>query len=155
MRPLQLLLTLLALTGVPPRPVRAQSAEPIAVVVNPTNPISDIAVEDVRHLYLGVRTAFPNGQPVLLFEATPIARRFYAAALGMDLAEIKRYWIGMVFAGDPAVPPLPVKTLGEVKRRVARHPGAVSFLPAAFADRSVKVLRIHGALPSDHDYPLR
>jgi hypothetical protein len=31
----------------------------------------------------------------------------------------------------------------------------VSFLPAALADTSVKILRIHGALPGDRDYPLR
>lgn len=125
------------------------------MVVNPANPISDIAVEDVRHLYLGVRTVFPNGQPVLLFEATPIAGRFYAAALDMDPAQVKRYWIGMVFQGDPAVPPLRVEDLKEVKRRVARHPGAVSFLPTALADSSVKILRIHGTLPGERDYPLR
>lgn len=155
MRPLPFLLTLLALRGEPSGALRAQLPEPIAVVVNPANPLVGIAVEDVRHLYLGVRTAFPNGQPVLVFEAAPIAEQFYAAALGMDPDEVKRHWIGMVFSGDPAVPPLRVENLREVKRRVARHPGGVSFIPASLADASVKVLRIHGALPGDPDYPLR
>jgi hypothetical protein len=154
-RSLPLLFLLLALEGITSGALGAQRPDPIAVVVNPANPLSDIAVEDVRHLYLGVRTAFPNGQPVLLFEASPVAKQFYAAALGMDPAQVKRHWIGMVFSGDPAVPPLRVETLREVKRRVARYPGAVSFLPAALADTSVKILRIHGALPGDRDYPLR
>jgi hypothetical protein len=128
---------------------------PIAIIVHRENPVSDIAVEDVRHLYLGVRIAFPNGQPVLLLESTALRERFYHAALGMTVDEVRRYWIGLLFAGDPAAPPQQVADDVTLKLLVRRHRGAVAYIRASHADTTVKVLQIHGASPGDPDYPVR
>ncbi len=128
---------------------------PIAIVVNRDNPVSDIAVEDIRHLYLGVRTAFPNGQPVLLLESKGLRERFYRSALGMTVDEFNRYWIGLVFTGDPAAPPQQVASDKTLKLLVGRHRGAVAYISASQADSTVKVLQIHGAQPGDPDYPVQ
>jgi hypothetical protein len=136
-------------------PIRVQGPAPIAVIVNPDNPVSDVAVEDLRHLYLGVRTAFPNGEPVLLLESPTVRERFYTAALEMSGEAVKRYWIGMVFSGEPAVPPKEVANLQELRRLVGSQRGAVAFIEAAKTDATVKVLKIHGALPGDPGYPLQ
>jgi hypothetical protein len=136
------------------RPVRAQAPTPIAIIVHQGNPVSDVAVEDLRHLYLGVRTAFPGGDPVLLLESPTVRERFYTAALEMTEEGIKRDGIGMAFSGEPAVPPKEVADVRELRRLVRSHRGAVAFIDARKADAMVKVLKIHGALPGDPGYTL-
>jgi len=136
-------------------PAGAQGTGPIAVIVNRHNPEDGLAVEDLRHLYLGIRTAFPNGAPVLLLALPRVSQRFYASALRMSPDEVKRYWIGLVFSGDSAVPPKEIADVVELKRLVARHPGAVGFIPAREADSTVQVVDIEGKRPDDPGYPLR
>jgi hypothetical protein len=136
-------------------PARAQSSGPIAVIINRHNPEDGLAVEDLRHLYLGVRTAFPNGAPVVLLALPKLSARFYASALQMSPDEVTRYWIGLVFSGDSAVPPKEIANVIQLKRLVARHPGAVAFIPASDADTTVRVVDIEGKHPDDPGYPLR
>ncbi len=136
-------------------PARAQTTGPIAVIINRHNPEDGLAVEDLRHLYLGVRTAFPNGAPVLLLALPKLTPRFYASALQMSPDEVNRYWIGLVFSGDSAVPPKEIASVITLKRLVARHPGAVGFIPATDADTTVRVDDIEGKRPDDPGYPLR
>jgi len=136
-------------------PARAQATGPIAVIINRQNPEDGLAVEDLRHLYLGVRTAFPNGAPVVLLALPKLSARFYASALRMSPDEVKRYWIGLVFSGDSAVPPKEIANAIQLKRLVARHPGAVGFIPASEADTTVRVVDIEGKRPDDPGYPLR
>lgn len=138
-----------------PGATQAQAPGPIAVILNPHNLEAGLAREDLRHLYLGVRTAFPNRSPVLLLALPGISERFYATALDMSRDEVKRYWIGLVFSGDSAVPPKEVADVAELKRLVAKHPGAVGFIPARDADSTVRVVDIEGKRPNDSGYPLR
>jgi hypothetical protein len=135
--------------------VRAQASMPIAVIINRHNPETGLAVEDLRHLYLGVRTAFPNRAPVLLLALPRISQRFYSTALQMSPDEVKRYWIGLVFSGDSAVPPKEIADVAELKRLVARHAGAVGFIPAGDADSTIRVVDIEGKRPDDPGYALR
>lgn len=136
-------------------PAQAQTSGPIAVIINRHNPEDGLAVEDLRHLYLGVRTAFPNGAPVVLLALPKLSARFYASALHMSPDEVTRYWIGQVFSGDSAVPPKEIANVIQLKRLVARHPGAVAFIPASDADTTVRVVDIEGKHPDDPGYPLR
>jgi hypothetical protein len=136
-------------------PARAQTTGPIAVIINRHNPEDGLAVEDLRHLYLGVRTAFPNGAPVLLLALPKLSPRFYASALQMSPDEVRRYWIGLVFSGDSAVPPKEIANVIQLKRLVARHPGAVAFILARDADTTVRVVDIEGKRPDEPGYPLR
>jgi hypothetical protein len=145
----------LLVTLLTPIALRAQTTGPIAVIINRHNPEVGLAVEDLRHLYLGVRTAFPNRAPVLLLALPRLSERFYASALGMRPDEVKRYWIGLLFSGDSAVPPKEIAGVVELKRLVARHAGAVGFIPAQDADTTVRVVDIEGLRPDDPAYPLR
>lgn len=146
-------LTLLG-PGIPSR-CQAQAAEPIAVILNRRNPEDGLAVEDLRHLYLGVRTRFPSRAPVLLLALPRLAPRFYTTALDMTEPQLRRYWIGLVFSGDSAVPPKEVSSAAELKRLVAKYPGAVGFIPLGEVDSSVKAVTIDGLRPGDPRYALR
>lgn len=147
---------LLALTGATlcvwfPSVAQAQ----IAVVVNSSNPLRNLSVEELRRLYLGRTTTFRQNQPVILLEQAELRQAFYQAVLGMSEARVKRHWIGIVFSGETATPPKAIAAADELKHTVAQNPGAIGFLEAGTADRSVRVLTINGLHPSDAGYPLR
>jgi CheY-like chemotaxis protein/HPt (histidine-containing phosphotransfer) domain-containing protein len=59
-----------------PRPAGAQARGPIAVILNPSNPENGLATEDLRCLYLGVRTAFPKSGAGAPHRAPGPARAF-------------------------------------------------------------------------------
>ncbi|HYX83221.1 MAG TPA: hypothetical protein VE714_12555, partial [Gemmatimonadales bacterium] len=67
---------------------------------------------------------------------------------------VHRHWIGLVFRGEDAIPPQPMRDADAVKRFVADHPGAIGFVDLKAADASVRVLTIGGYAPGDPNYPL-
>jgi hypothetical protein len=136
---------------VPLRAVRAQ----VAVVVNRSNSLSNVSLEDLRRLYLGAATSFPNKETVILLESPKSRASFYHAALGMSEDRVKRHWIGMVFKGASAVPPKEIASPEELRHFVAEHAGAIAFIDASTMDVSVKLLIVDGHQPGDPTYPLR
>jgi ABC-type phosphate transport system substrate-binding protein len=127
----------------------------IVVVVNPSNPLRDLSLEELRRLYLGRTTTFRQNLPVILLEQAELRKAFYPAALGMNEGRIKRHWIGVVFSGESAIPPKTISGSDALKHLVAQTPGAIGFLDFPAADRSVRVLTINGLRPVDASYPLR
>ena len=139
--------------GFSPGASRAQ--EPIAVVVNASNPISSMTVEGLRRLYLGQSAALPNREPVILLETALLRERFYGQALGMRVDQFKRHWISVLFAGEAFVPPRDPGSVDDLMQFVASHPGAIAFVALNRVASSVKVIAIEGARPGAPNYPLR
>lgn len=137
-------------------PVRSGLAqEPIAVVVQPGNPLTTISLDELRRFYLGTSTAMPNKEPVVLVESAEARARFYATVLRMNPDRVKRHWIGAVFSGESGTPPREVSPPADLLQFVAGHPGAIAFVRAAAVDRSVKILTVDGHRPGDPNYPIR
>jgi hypothetical protein len=130
-------------------------ATPIAVIVNRTNAVSDIRLEDLRRYYLGSNHAFPDGSSVVLLEFPPARRAFYRSLLHMSELAVTRHWIGVVFRGEEANPLRGIDGAEALKRTVAEIPGALGFINAAAVDTTVKVVTVDGRHPQDSGYPLR
>jgi ABC-type phosphate transport system substrate-binding protein len=139
------------LTPLLPRDGLAQ----IVVVVNPSNPVKNVTLEELRRLYLGRTTTFSRNLPVSLMEQAVVSDAFYEAALGMNEARVRRHWIGIVFSGETAKPPRSFAAADDLKRAVAENPGAIAFIDLAETDPGMKVLTINGRHPDDDRYPLR
>ncbi len=84
--------------------VAAQSRGPLAVIVHPSNPVSDLSLDDLRRLYLGTTAVFPNKARVVLVVSADDRLRFYQEALRMSEDRFNRHWIARVFAGEPGSP---------------------------------------------------
>ncbi len=52
--------------AVKPAAIPPQDAEPLAIVVNRSNPMSEISLADLRKLYRGQRSRWSNGRRVTL-----------------------------------------------------------------------------------------
>ena len=147
---------LLPLLAALPRPAHAQEAEPIAIVVNRNNPLSEISLADLRRLFRGQRSRWMNGRRVTLVMRDPgaperdaILRSLY----GLDEMEYRRAYMRAVVSGEAEAP----KTLASnngVLRFVYNVPGAIGYVRARDVDESVKTLRVDGRLPGEPGYRL-
>ena len=148
---------LLALFGTSPRPARAQDAEPLAIVVNRSNPLSEISLADLRRLFRGQRSRWSNGRRVTLVMRDPGAPEREAilrSLYGLDEDESRRTYLQAVFAGVASDGPKTLASTNGVLRFVYNVPGAIGYVRARDAGQSVKTLRVDGRLPGERGYRL-
>jgi ABC-type phosphate transport system substrate-binding protein len=82
--------------------ISVQAAEPIAVVVNKANPISELSRSELIDLFMGKYVAFPNDVkaiPVELNGDHKIKIEFYQNLVGMPLSRVNAYWSRLRFTG--------------------------------------------------------
>lgn len=127
----------------------------IAVVVNDSNSTSDLTMDQLKRIYLGKTTAFPDGKTVVLMEHGSLNEEFYKTVLDMTLLKVRKHWMKIVFSGVYATPPTEYKDSDEIKRLVCKNKEAICFVRLTDADDCMKVLTIDGKNPEDKDYPLR
>ena len=147
------LLAALALLGAP---VASPGAEAqTAIIVNRSNALSDLKLDETRRYFLARVTELPNGEKLTIAELVPMRTSFYKKLLGVAPNEVKRRWLQMVFVGRTQLMPAELGDADAVKKFVAEHPGAIGFIPVGETDQTIKVLRIDGKLPSDAGYPIK
>jgi ABC-type phosphate transport system substrate-binding protein len=150
--------------GVRPTPLqpsvnrRTPSMEGLAIVVDPSNPASNISMGELREIFLGNRHWWAHDRRIKTIgmdtgtaERETILKKVYK----MNDRDLGRYFFFEIYRGAPVTPPHALQNAAQVKRFVANNPGAIGYLRASDVDSSVKVLRINGLLPGDDGYPLR
>jgi len=145
--------------ALPPAPAAASGSEQsLAIIVNQSNPVENFSFADLRKIFLGERSHWPNGRRITLVMMDPvqperkvILREIY----GMNEKDLSNHFIQGVFTGTVMVSPKTLATPSEVLKFVFNVPGAIGYLRAADVDGSVKVLRVDGRLPEDKDYKFR
>lgn len=148
---------LLAVVGATPRAVGAQDTEPLAIVVNRNNPISEISLADLRRVFRGQRTRWSNGRRVTLVmrnAGTAERNAILHSVYGLDETEYRRTYMQAVFSGQTADAPKTLTSTNGVLRFVYNVPGAIGYVRARDVDANVKALRVDGRLPGDAGYGL-
>ena len=159
MPPLRLALgaLLLSLLGLAPRAGHAQDAEPLAIVVNRNNPLTEISLADLRRVFRGQRSRWTNGRRVTLVmrdPGTPERDAILRSVYGLDEAEYRRSFLQAVFSGQTSDAPKTLASSNGVVRFVYNVPGAIGYVRARDVDASVKTLRVEGRLPGEPGYRL-
>jgi len=136
----------------------AGADQTIAIIVNQSNPVDNCSFEELRKIFLGAKSHWPNGRRITLVLSDPslperkvVLRDIY----GMSEKNLNTHFIQGVFSGSILAAP---KTLGnatEVRKFVFNVPGAIGYVRGSELDSSVKTLRLDGQLPEDKDYRLR
>lgn len=137
---------------------RTADAVRLVVVVSASQPITNISSSDVRAIYLGQNTRWPNHRPILpiLVPLDSLAgRMFLRRFVGMADVDYAQHWIGVVFRGEASSPPLITAAGEQAARFVAAHPEAIALLATMPAEKNVRVLTVDGKPPDAADYPLR
>jgi ABC-type phosphate transport system substrate-binding protein len=143
--------------ALPPLPA-AGPADSLAIIVNQTNPVENFSLPELRKIFLGERSHWPNGRRITLVmmdPAQPERKVILREVYGMNEKDLNSHFIQGVFTGAVFVSPKTLATPSDVLKFVFNVPGAIGYLRAADVDNSVKVLRVDGHLPDDKDYKLR
>ena len=151
------LICVLPLHGSPASAQTARGAD-IAVVVNPDTPVTDLSLAEVRKVLLGERQYWGSKLPVVLLIRAPVARErdvVLRVIYQMSEAQYKQYWIAKIFRAETASAPKIVYSNDMQYELVTAIPGAIAFMDSHNVRPGLKVLRVDGHLPGDHDYPLR
>jgi ABC-type phosphate transport system substrate-binding protein len=143
--------------AVKPGAARTEDTEPLAIVVNRSNPLSEISLADLRRLYRGQRSRWSNGRRVTLVmrdPGTPEREAILQTLYGVDEDEYRRAFLQSVFTGEATGAPRVLASPNGVLRFVFNVPGAIGYVRASEVDASVKTLRVDGYLPGEAGYRL-
>ncbi|HYL15235.1 MAG TPA: hypothetical protein VEV41_19510 [Terriglobales bacterium] len=133
------------------------SEEGLAIIVNQSNPVENLSSAELRKIFLGEKSHWPNGRRITLVMMDPgperktVLREIYR----MNESDFNNHFIHGLFTGEVFVSPKTLATPVDVRKFVFNVPGAIGYVRAADVDPSVKAVRIDGRLPDDKEYKLR
>lgn len=146
-------------SGVAPTPPdQITPTEPLVIVVNHSNPINELSFEELRKIFLGNRSHWPNGRRITLVmrePGEPERKTVLRDVCGMNEDQFKNHFVHGLFTGEILVSPKILASPIGVRKFVFNVPGAIGYLRGADVDDSVKVVRIDELLPDDKGYKLR
>src|SRR6201984_1235195 len=132
--------------------------EALAIIVNQSNPVDNCSFEELRKIFLGEKSHWPNGRRITIVMLDPqqperklVLREIY----GMTEKDLNNHFIQGVFTGSVLASPKTLSSAAEVRKFVFNVPGAIGYVRGTDVDASVKTLRVDGRLPEDKDYRLR
>jgi ABC-type phosphate transport system substrate-binding protein len=131
--------------------------ESLAIIVNQSNPVSDLSLSELRAVFLGERRHWPNGRRITLVMMEPGQPERDAVLreiCKMGESDLRRRLLQGLLTGDILVSPKTLATPVGVRKFVFNVPGAIGYLRPADVDASVKVLRVDGHLPGEAEYQL-
>jgi ABC-type phosphate transport system substrate-binding protein len=146
------------LAGSPPALPVGGGDQSLAIIVNQSNPVENCSFEELRKIFLGERSHWPNGRRitlVMLDPAQPERKVVLREIYGMTEKDLNNHFIQGVFTGNVLASPKTLSSAAEVRKFVFNVPGAIGYVRGTDVDASVKTLRIDGRLPDDKDYRLR
>ncbi len=166
--PILIVLTLAALlpadvVRAPALPSESSSAEqsplsePLAIVVNRSNPVENISLTELRRIFLGDRSYWTNGRRITLVmrgPGEPERKTILRDVCGMNEDQLKTHVLRGLFTGEILVSPKILATPAGVRRFLFNVPGAIGYLRLSDVDDSVKIVRIDELLPGDKGYKL-
>jgi phosphate transport system substrate-binding protein len=140
---------------------RVQAARPkegLAIVVNRDNPVENVSTAELRTIFLGERSHWPNGRRITLVMMEPGQPERNAVlqdVCRLSESDLRRRYLQGLLTGEVLVSPKTLASPVGVRKFVFNVPGAIGYLRPEDVDDSVKVIRIDGHLPGDLEYPLK
>jgi len=136
----------------------APAKQGLVIIVNRENPIENLSMTELRTLFLGERSHWPNGRRITLVmmePGQPERETLLRNVCRMSESDLRRRYLQGLLTGEVLVSPKTLSSPAGVRKFVFNVPGAIGYLRSEDVDDSVKVLRIDGHLPGDAEYPLK
>jgi len=130
----------------------------LAIVVNQSNPVDNLTMQELRTVFLGERSHWSNGRRITLVmmePGQPERRAMLREIYRMNESDFSRHFLQGLFTGEVFVSPKTLATPVGVRKFVFNVPGAIGYVRTSDVDDTVKVIRVDGHLPGDKDYGLR
>jgi ABC-type phosphate transport system substrate-binding protein len=119
-----------------------QACAEIAVIVNLSQPVPSLSLEEVSKIYLNKAQSFPNGNkavPIAQPTETRIAQQFNEKVLNKTGQQLDAYWARQIFSGA-ARPPKVVGDDTIIKNMVSQNPNIIGYINASSVDSTVKTV---------------
>lgn len=129
----------------------------VAIVVNKANKVEAISAKDLKQIFAGEKTRWPDGTGILTLavsSAVPEHKNAVQFLFGMNEAEYQRYCIHANFVGEAQKIPRDTGNSSAVVSLVAVIPGAIGFVDAGAATPAVRILKVNGLAPGETGYPI-
>lgn len=142
----------------PPQVLSSAQSEPLAIVVNQSNPVDNVSFNELRRIFLGNRSHWANGRRItLVMRETnePERRTILRDVCEMSEDQLKNHYLHGLFTGEILVSPKTLATSMGVRKFIFNVPGAIGYLRKSEVDSTVKIVRIDGLDPEDKGYRLR
>lgn len=130
---------------VSPKP---EGSTPLVFVVNRKNPVQTLSLADLRKMFLGERSHWPNGDRVTVVMRQPKEPERDAVirlVCKLDDRDYTRMMLRAVFTGELRSAPKLLDSPGGVVRFVFNVPGAIGYVKASEVDDSVKAVQLSNA----------
>ena len=144
--------------GVSPPVPTSPADQNLAIIVNQTNTVDDLTLKELRTVFLGARSHWPNGRRITLVmmdPGEPERRAVLRDICRMNETEFSRHFLQGLFTGEVFVSPKTLSSPTGVRKFVFNVPGAIGYVRASDVDGTVKVIRVNGHGVDDPEYPLR
>lgn len=133
-------------------------SEPLAIVVNRSNPVDNLSYAELRTIFLGGRGYWSNGRRITLVmrePGEPERKTILRDICGMNEDQFKTNFLRGLYSGEILVSPKILDTPYGVRKFIFNVPGAIGYLRVSDVDATVKVVRLNESLPEDKGYRLR
>lgn len=140
-----------------PRP-RTDPHQALAIIVNRSNSVENLSSTELRKIFLGERSRWPNGHRIVvtMMESGNLERQIILREVyHMTESVYRNHFLKGTYTGDFPVSPKTLSTPAILRKFVFNSPGAIGYLRASDVDDSVKVVSIDGRLPENLEYKLR
>jgi ABC-type phosphate transport system substrate-binding protein len=130
----------------------------LAIIVNRGNSIDDLSTSELRAIFLGQRSHWPNGRRITLVmmeSGQPERETVLREICRLSESDFRRRFLQGLLSGEVLVSPKTLATPVGVRKFVFNVPGAIGYLKPEDADDSVKIISIDGRLPGNEGYSLK
>ncbi len=117
-------------TAVAPLPRPTGSSDVLVVLVSSRAGSGSLSREDIRNIYFGKTTFWPNNTPVRAYNrpaSSPAGRRFFRSLLGMSSGAFREHWNELQLSGG-GIAPATITSAESILARVAGASGAIGYV---------------------------
>jgi hypothetical protein len=108
----------------------AGSPDVLVVLISARAGARGISREEIRNIYHGRTTFWPNNTPVLAYSrpaGSPAGRKFFRSILGTSASAFREHWNGLQLSGG-GIAPSTISSAESVVARVAGASGAIGYV---------------------------
>lgn len=132
----------------------------IAVIVNKSNPVSDISYNELKQILETRKQYWDNGEKIILI-FKPITsvetRTLIDMVYKIKYEEFDKYWFLKVYDNKIMEFPKILNSTGTINILVSEIQGAIAFIGVDEVSKrgNIKVLRVNGKMSDEDGYPFK
>ena len=130
----------------------------IAVIVNKSNPVSDVSYNELKQISEARKQYWDNGDKIILIfkPVTSVeTRTLIDMVYKIKYEEFDKYWFLKVYENKIMEFPKILNSTGTINILVSEIQGAIAFIGVDEVSKrgNIKVLRVNGKMPDEGGYP--